>query len=84
MSWDPCDYDLVGVIRDILIERNKIERAKLAEMRAARTLQVASFGLDVLANSTIDRDTRVEILGEVKPAQADADRLTLEVLKTTI
>lgn len=56
---------------EVLLERNNIERAKLAEMRAARMLQAFN----------VSHNRRGDLLPtELEDAQDTADKLTAEVL----
>lgn len=63
-----------------MTERNKIEKAKLMEMQAARVLQLAALGFNVLESGSVDKRTKSKILDEILPAQEAADKLTAEVL----
>lgn len=73
----------LACIEHELEERNKIEKAKLMEMQAARVLQLAALGFNVLKSGSVDKRTKSKILDEILPAQEAADKLTAEVLGET-
>lgn len=75
VSKDSSEHLILCSVLAEMTERNKIERAKLAEMRAARIL--AAFEVGCLAK---DKGLGALLDGTLSGFQDIADKLTAEVL----